>query len=412
MKGISAIFFPFLVSIVFMQALSCKTDGKQPAGGSRFSGGTGAPVRVGIESDWEDVSAGFQHTCGIRKGGSLWCWGRNSEGQAGNGAFENVYAPAEIGEGVAWDGAGLGDYWTCGVAKDNSLWCWGSHVNGSAREDKKTANAVPERLALKSGNLSEIKFLDIAPGDGHVCGLAVGGKIYCWGAPRRLGRSGEEYGKEPAEIDASNVNAPKEFTDLSVGSGHSCGLTGDGRAFCWGRNDFGQTGTGTFSENVDIPTAVLIEDIAGSKIFSRIAAGTFHACAIMDDGAAYCWGKNGNGQLGCGDTSDRAKPVKVAAGGLKGSKEFIVVSAGFSHTCGITKDNLALCWGEVFTGKTCNGYKDPNCLAPITIKIEGAKGESGFRFVSAGTSHSCLIAVGGALYCWGNNEDGRLGTGL
>jgi Regulator of chromosome condensation (RCC1) repeat len=89
------------------------------------------------------------------------------------------------------------------------------------------------------------------------------------------------------------------------GNGHACGLTG--AAYCWGANETGQPGTGTYgysSSPIPIP-------VAGGLTFTAVAvgsnepgyAGLAHTCGVTTAGAAYCWGLNGNGQLGVGTTT-------------------------------------------------------------------------------------------------------------
>jgi alpha-tubulin suppressor-like RCC1 family protein len=81
--------------------------------------------------------------------------------------------------------------------------------------------------------------------------------------------------------------------------------------------------------------------------FRQVSAGGFHSCGLTSDNRAYCWGHNepstyadGSGELGDGTTISRLTPVAVF-GGL----HFRVVSAGTQHTCGVTTDSLAYCWG-------------------------------------------------------------------
>jgi alpha-tubulin suppressor-like RCC1 family protein len=93
---------------------------------------------------------------------------------------------------------------------------------------------------------------------------------------------------------------------ITAGNSHSCGITGDGAAYCWGRNDHGQLGDGTVA-NGSTPRLV-----SGGFTFAAISAGASVTCGVTSNGAAFCWGLNASGQLGDGSTTDSNVPVRVA----------------------------------------------------------------------------------------------------
>src|SRR5207253_863820 len=109
----------------------------------------------------------------------------------------------------------------------------------------------------------------------------------------------------------------------------------DNQAYCWGANNSGQLGDGTTTTRLT-PVAV-----AGRLRFGQVSPdGTQHSCGVTTDDRAYCWGRNVFGELGDGTTTARLTPVAVAGGLL-----FRQVSAGAFHTCGVTTGDLAYCWG-------------------------------------------------------------------
>ncbi len=186
--------------------------------------------------------------------------------------------------------------------------------------------------------------------------------------------------------------ASSGFTALTAGFSFSCGVEWDGAAFCWGEGGFGQIGEGSTSDR-NLPTGV-----SGGHDLATISAGSEHACGVAVDGAAYCWGRGLNGRLGNDSTTDSAVPVKVS-----GTTVFEDVAAGGSHTCAIDVDGAAYCWGDGATGKLGSG-NNFSSSSPVAV----SDGHT-YQSITAGDEHTCALAVDGTVYCWGNGLYGRLG---
>ncbi len=193
------------------------------------------------------------------------------------------------------------------------------------------------------------------------------------------------------------------FISVSTGGNHTCGVTTNGGAYCWGANDHGQLGDGTMT-NRTTPVPV-----AGGLSFVEMVPGGSHTCGHATLGAWYCWGANSNGQLGDGTTSDRTTPVLVARvdGQLVGG-----LSAGRSHTCGsvpATRYQAALfyCWGLNDHGQLGDGTTTPRTAPTLVATMGPAAGP-----VIAGGNHTCAqdYDTGNAL-CWGANGNGQLDDG-
>ncbi|UCD23096.1 MAG: hypothetical protein JSW51_08495, partial [Gemmatimonadota bacterium] len=166
---------------------------------------------------------------------------------------------------------------------------------------------------------------------------------------------------------------PRLFRAVAVGSGHTCGINADGQLLCWGRNQDGQLGDGTYDSRV-FPMPV-----AGNLTFTSVSAYASNTCGVTDDGTAYCWGSNYFGQLGNGTDSSHATPTPVNASNIA----FGAISAGGVRTCGLALDGTAYCWG---LGPLGNGTED---TVAVPVEVDGA---IRFSSLSAGESHTCGVA--------------------
>jgi len=192
---------------------------------------------------------------------------------------------------------------------------------------------------------------------------------------------------------APTIRATDDPAVVSAGGRHSCTVV-SGRAFCWGANDRGQLGDGEL-ETRDAPTAVV-----GDLEFMQVSAGLAHSCGVTRGGEAYCWGADDRGQLGDATTTSRSAPVRVA-----GSYSFRLVRTGNTHTCGLTTGGEVACWGANDRGQLGDGSTSLRS-SPVRVALDRR-----FVSVSAGWNHSCGIASDGTIWCWGANGDGQLGTG-
>ncbi|SVB87742.1 uncharacterized protein METZ01_LOCUS240596, partial [marine metagenome] len=126
---------------------------------------------------------------------------------------------------------------------------------------------------------------------------------------------------------------------VSNGYYHTCAVLDDGSLYCWGRNYNGQLGDGT---TTDIPTPVQVSLPTG-RTASSVSNGYYHTCAVLDDDSLYCWGQNWNGQIGDDTTTDSSTPVEVS---LPTGRTASSVATGRYHTCAVLDDGSLYCWGD------------------------------------------------------------------
>ena len=199
-------------------------------------------------------------------------------------------------------------------------------------------------------------------------------------------------GQQSAEVPATVT--PLRFTSIHSGIFHACGLLEDGAAYCWGRNSSGQLGDGTTASSVK-PVRV-----SGGLTLRSLAVGDEHTCGVSTEGTAHCWGNNSRGQLGNGSTTRRVSPTPVS-GGLSVS----AISAGQAYTCAVTPEGAAYCWGAGEQGQLGNGTT--GAVNPLPQRVSG---DLPFRSISAGYLHTCAVTVENQGYCWGYSLSGQTGT--
>jgi alpha-tubulin suppressor-like RCC1 family protein len=259
----------------------------------------------------------------------------------------------------------------------------------AAESPSEPSLAAPEPQTAVA-TATALSFRQISSGIYHTCAVTSDNRAYCWGNGVALGD-----GTLQAHLTPVAVSGGLRFREVRTGLNYSCGLAMDSLAYCWGNNGEGQLGDGTTSVRA-APVAV-----AGRRRFAKLDAGYSHACAVTAVNVAFCWGWNGNGQLGDGTTTNRPTPIRVASG-----LRFKHVRAGTQHSCGVTTQNRAYCWGSNLDGQLGDGTRTQR-LAPVAVL-----GGHTFVLVAAGNQHSCGVTSDQVAFCWGRNVRGALGIGF
>jgi len=342
------------------------------------------------------VSTGVNHTCALTPAGAAYCWGWGGDGQLGTGFRRPAPAPLAAAEtplavagGHAFVAIAAGYQHSCGVTQGAEAYCWGDNSSGQLGDGSNINRLLP---VLVTGGL---QFASITVGEFHSCGRTTANAAYCWGN-NGWGQLGDGSGRSntsPVRVDGALL-----LRTVRAGLQHTCGVTTGDAAFCWGDNQYSQLGDSTDTNRLaPVP-------VAGGHTFATVASGFFHSCAVSLDRTAHCWGYNGTGGLGDGSDVDSPVPVTVAGGLLFKTGDSNLASGG-EHSCALSPAGDAYCWGLNHRGQLGNGSIGGFETAPLQVL-----GGLAFSAISDGWLHSCGVTSAAAVFCWGMNADGQLGT--
>ncbi|MBC8131596.1 MAG: hypothetical protein H7X95_01340 [Deltaproteobacteria bacterium] len=254
------------------------------------------PVAVPGLTNCIRITGGAGHTCAVRGDTTtVWCWGRNSDGQAGQPASTTpILTPRQVPNLDGVVDVQAGDRSTCAQQTGNRIFCWGDNTRGQLGDGTLTSRGAPTRVQNIPGGVTEL-----AVGRFFAC-VRFNGRVSCWGE-----NTGSMSGLGPNPIATPTmIVGIDDAEQLRAGHEHACVLRGTGIVSCWGKNQYGQLGNGN---ELDSPAPA---DVLGFVNGTAIASGAVHTCARTLAGIS-CWGENINGQLGNAGQILSSRPVSV-----------------------------------------------------------------------------------------------------
>lgn len=281
------------------QSIRCTGQNSQGQVGNGGFTSVFEPAAVSGTVNPVSVGAGLEHTCTLVGDGRMQCWGANFTGQLGDGTMGGfAMAPQFVHNVTNAIKAITGGFFTCAMLPDRTMQCWGRNQDGQLGNGDSTTD-VP--LPAPVQGLGPV--LDFAAGGYHACAMLADRTVRCWGRNVR-GQVGDGTSNSPV-TQPHIVSGLNSAATLSLGSYHSCALLQDATVQCWGDSDHGQIGAQGLAFS-SVP--VTVSGIANAV---RVGTGFQHSCAVLSDGTVRCWGNNAFGQLGNGTTTDSASPVQV-----------------------------------------------------------------------------------------------------
>ncbi len=293
-----------------------------------------------------------------------------------------------------------GEHTTCAIDTDQKVYCWGDNWGGQLGTGSLGGHTT-ERTSAVVGLTGVI---DIAVGGtsnytgGHACAVKNDGTVWCWGNDDNGLLGNGTYANEPAfsstPVQVVGVtNAIKVSADID----HTCALKSTGTVVCWGDNAVGQMGNGT-TTGLGQNSPVAVSNLADVV---QISAGLGFTCAVKDNGSVWCWGAATYGRMGTGSTNPAPQLVPVQAS----ISSVVEVSTGDSHVCAVRSDQSLWCWGNGANGRLGNGFTTTQ-YSPVLVSSL-----TGVTSVSLGYFHSCAVKTDETAWCWGHGTYGQLGRG-
>jgi alpha-tubulin suppressor-like RCC1 family protein len=304
------------------------------------------PVQVANLTAVQQISVGTYHSCALRRNGRVFCWGSNGNGQLGvdSSQIGDSLVPILLTGITDATQIDVATYHGCLVRATGRVFCWGDNSWGQLGDDTYDSRWRAARV-VGSRNANVVQ---VGTGETFSCLLRETGRVFCWGSNFYAELGDGTIAASPWPVAVAGVAAT---TQLSVGQYHSCALRSSGRIWCWGYNSYGALGNRTTDTRL-LPGPVRnITDAVG------VAAGGYFgsSCALRSNGRTMCWGSNISGEAGIGNNTDEFLTVPVWLRSMNGTR---LISVGYGHTCGVKEDGTAWCWGFNGNGQLGDGTQE------------------------------------------------------
>jgi alpha-tubulin suppressor-like RCC1 family protein len=330
-----------------------------------FAGGT----------NWKQVSCGNGSASAIKTDGTLWTWGRNTNGQLGiNNTTNPICTPVTtFAGGTNWKQVSCLVNAITAIKTDGTLWVWGLNIYGGLGINN-TTNPICTPVTTFAGGTN---WKQVAVGQVHTAAIKTDGTLWTWGRNTNgyLGTNDTNTRCTPVTTFAGGTNWKQVF----CGYFHTAAIKTDGTLWTWGRNNQGHLG-----DNTSIDRSTPVTTFAGGTNWKQVAGGQQYTAAIKTDGTLWTWGPNNLGQLGDNTIVNRCTPVTTFAGGTNWKQ----VAGGVTHTAAIKTDGTLWTWGN-----NNNGYLGINDTNTRCTPVQTSLGGTNWKQVAA-SNHVAAVTSG------------------
>ncbi|MGE5703537.1 MAG: Ig-like domain-containing protein [Clostridia bacterium] len=335
------------------------------------------------EIDLPILKTGTSFSVAVKPDGSVWTWGRNYEGQLGDGTTTSSNVPTKLKDLSNVTDIAVGYAHVVALDEKQRVWAWGDNTSGQVGNGNTTKQLKPTQI--------KDHIVSVAAAQYHSAAIDDKGKLYTWG-DNTYGQLGD--GTTGAKTTPMKVSGLDDVIDVSTGYLHTSAVTKDGTVYSWGFNGEGNLGDGTWN-NSKVPVQV-----KGLDNVVDLESGWRHTLALKSNGTVWSWGRGGEGQLGDGTLATQNRPVQVA-----GLKNIVAIATGYDNSFAVQSDGTLWAWGSNLNGKLGDGTTSKQSKP---IKINGLPK---IADVAAANSHTIAVDEEGTAWVWGTNAYGAFGNG-
>ena len=352
------------------------------------------PVReASLANNWSDINPGKSHVLALKADGTLWAWGRNLEGQLGNGTNVSSNVPVQVGTDQDWVSMGCAGNQSFAIKANGTLWAWGDNSSGQL--------GFPSMANTPTQVGTANNWISVAAGSDFTVGLRSDGTLWTWGADDsgQLGNGSLGAVSIPTQIATGD-----RWSTIEAGLKYAMAIKSDGSLWTWGNNNRGQLGIGTLLD-ANVPTQVssALPWIGISCGQDGLSNNNQHSLGLKADGTAYAWGDNGGGQLGNGQFSMTTQNTPVQISTLT---NLVAVECGWGVSYVRNVSGRVYAFGFDVAGAIGNAAVNQNLNIPTPVSIVPI----GWSSFSSGENFSVAIKSNGTLWFWGSNSNGQLGV--
>lgn len=357
-------------------------------------------LALGCESSGTGQDAGANKDANTNQDGSPYSNMDASDGEGGT--LCNPF----VGASVA-----AGNTGACAIESDGTLFCWGINTRGAIGDgttDGELCIGVSDNCRLTPTKSLSTSVAQVSVGDSYACVRKKDGTLWCFGN-NGYGELGLGTNTGPAcngfcQPTPTEVTAVGTVLSVSAAESHACAVKTDGTVWCWGVNGNGELGDGTTTGQACgglfcKPTPVQVLNLTN---VAEVASAYTHSCARKTDGTVWCWGDNNDGQ--CGDGTE-GSPVHSTPGQAIATN-VAEIAVNSSYTCARKTDGTLWCWGANQYGELGNGTTTGS-PTPVQVTALGTN----VAQITLGAHFGCALETDSTVWCWGSTGQGQLGNG-
>ncbi|MFC2173919.1 RCC1 domain-containing protein [Acidobacteriota bacterium] len=373
------------------------------------------------------IACGGYHSLAMACDGTAWAWGRNLDGQLGDGSTAGSNIPVHVrdasGTGILTGIVALagGGFSTLALMNDGTVMAFGGNQYGQLGNGTYIRSILPQPVLDPTDPTSILtQVTAIAAGNFHGVALKCDGTVWTWGWNEygQLGNGENTNSTLPVQVidpaDPSGFLTGVTALDSDGDSYHTLVLKEDGTVFGWGFNRYGQLGNAENTDNTNLPVQVMdpTDPTGFLTDVIAVACGGVHSLVLKRDGTVYACGYNRYGELGDGTYTNANLPVQVRnmdnTGFLTG---ITAIAGGGTVSVALSDDTTLWAWGRNQHGQLGNGATSNSSL-PVRVRNHDNTGIlDNVTAVCAGSLHALAVTGDNAAWDWGQGDKGQLGNG-